>query len=280
MADRPSLPIRHIGRIAKKRRKLRKDEDADYLTRLTWDALDYSAYGYGVYHAAILAKRLELKAISAIEFGVAGGNGLLALERHSARISELTGVEIEVYGFDTGTGMTPPQDYRDMPYRFREGNYRMDEAALRARLGRAKLVLGDVAETVPEFLSCHDPAPVGFVSFDLDYYSATMAAFRLFDGDHAAFLPRLQIYFDDIIGYELSSYNRFVGELAAIDDFNASRAEMKLAPAMAPRRFVLNLPWYHQIYLLHRFTHPLYSRYVSGAGPNSLTLLPEAGAQS
>src|SRR5882762_4141903 len=37
-------------------------------------------YAYGVYSAASLAKRLKLRGISAIEFGVAGGRGLQALE--------------------------------------------------------------------------------------------------------------------------------------------------------------------------------------------------------
>ena len=225
-----------------------------------------------MHHAAVLAARLGLPAISAIEFGVAGGNGLLALERHAERIEADTGVRIEVYGFDTGTGMPAPQDYRDMPYRFREGNYRMDVEALRARLTRAELVLGDVAETAAGFAAARRPAPIGFAAFDLDYHSSTMAAFRLFAADHTAFLPRCQLYFDDIIGHEISSYNRFVGELAAIEDFNAAHAEMKIAPSMALHRFPINLIWYHQIYLLHRFTHPQYATYISGAGPDSLSL--------
>ncbi|MHC4129678.1 MAG: hypothetical protein ACYSUA_16250, partial [Planctomycetota bacterium] len=40
--------------------------------------------------------------ISALEFGVAGGNGLLALERAAMRLAEIFGVEIDVYGFDSG----------------------------------------------------------------------------------------------------------------------------------------------------------------------------------
>ncbi|MFN3825403.1 MAG: hypothetical protein ACK4GW_05680 [Pseudorhodobacter sp.] len=269
-------PFDLSGDVPKIRARLREDETADYLTRLLWGALDYPAYGYGLHHAAILAGRLGLPAVSAIEFGVAGGNGLLALEAHAARIEAYTGVRIEVYGFDTGCGMPPPRDHRDMPYRFREGNYRMDAAALRARLTRAELVLGDVAETAAGFAEARHPAPIGFLAFDLDYHSSTMAAFGLFEAGHATFLPRCQIYFDNIIGHEISSYNRFVGELAAIGDFNAAHADMKIAPGMALHRFAINLPWYRQIYLLHRFTHPLYASYISGAGPESLAL--EGGA--
>jgi hypothetical protein len=45
-------------------------------------------YAYGVFHAADLAKRLGVSAISVIEFGVAGGLGLLALENIAASISQ------------------------------------------------------------------------------------------------------------------------------------------------------------------------------------------------
>lgn len=269
-------PTFHPENPASYRNSLQADASADYLTRLLWDALEYSAYGYGLYHAADLARRLEIPAISAIEFGVAGGNGLLALERHAAAIEAETGVRIEVWGFDTGIGMPPPQDWRDMPYRFREGNYCMDVDKLRARLTRARLVLGNVAQTVQDFLTGQTPAPVGFAAFDLDYHSATLQAFGLFEGDHAAFLPRCQLYFDNIIGHELSSYNRFVGELAAIGDFNAAHDTMKIAPSMALHRFVVSRRWYHQIYLLHRFTHPAYATYISRAGPQSLALNPDA----
>ena len=47
-----------------------------------------------------------------LEFGVAGGAGLLSLERIAELVEGLTGVEIEVHGFDTGTGLPAPKDYR------------------------------------------------------------------------------------------------------------------------------------------------------------------------
>src|SRR5690606_18802535 len=208
---------------------LRRDKRADYLLRAMWNALPYSQYAYGIHHAAWLAKRLGLARVSVAEFGVAGGNGLVAMETHAAEISSRTGVEIQVYGFDTGGGMTPPRDYRDMPYRFAEGNYRMDVPKLKARLNSATLILGDVGETARDFLHSYDPAPIGFASFDMDYYSSTMDAFSMFstDQDDRYFLPRIQCYFDDVIGSEVSSYNDYVGELAAIRDFNHANDMIK-----------------------------------------------------
>jgi hypothetical protein len=35
-------------------------------------------------------------------------------------------VDIELYGFDSGSGLPPPLDYRDMPHYFRAGLYEMD----------------------------------------------------------------------------------------------------------------------------------------------------------
>jgi hypothetical protein len=40
-----------------------------------------------------------------------------------------------------------------------------------------------VKETVPSFLQGGDFPPVGFVSFDLDYYSSTADALAIFDVD-------------------------------------------------------------------------------------------------
>src|SRR4051794_38301387 len=51
-------------------------------------------YLWPLLHAAHVARSLGLPAIAALEFGVAGGNGLLALERAAATATELSGTEI------------------------------------------------------------------------------------------------------------------------------------------------------------------------------------------
>ena len=63
----------------------------------------YPQYTWGVLQAAHLAATLGIRRISVIEFGVAGGNGLVALERASERAEAESGVQIDVHGFDTGT---------------------------------------------------------------------------------------------------------------------------------------------------------------------------------
>jgi len=240
----------------------------------TWNRFPYSYYAYGLYHGCRLAKSLGLKTVSAIEFGVAGGNGLVAMEAHAETVEKLTGVKVDVYGFDTGEGMTPPRDYRDMPYRFKQGNYKMDVAKLKERLANARLVLGDVGETASTFIGNHSPAPIAFASFDMDYYSSTMDAFKIFGNDHADeyFLPRIFMYFDDVVGNTVALYNEFTGELAAIQDFNNQNEYIKIAENRVFRNYNINFSWYHQSYVMHRFKHELYDKYISKASATSLSL--------
>ena len=61
---------------------IRKYKISSYEQRLEIGALDRMHYGYCVYNAAILAKKLGYQRISVLEFGVAGGKGLVNLEYH------------------------------------------------------------------------------------------------------------------------------------------------------------------------------------------------------
>ena len=215
-------------------------------------------YLWGALVAARTARGLHVPAFTAIEFGVAGGNGLLALERAAATATELTGVQVDVVGFDTGTGMPPPVDHRDVPWVIREGWFEMDEQLLRSRLTCAELVLGPVARTVREWLSTERP-PIGFIAFDLDYYSATMDAFGVFEAPAERLLPRVACYFDDLFGY---GWSDFAGERAAIADFNAAHARRKIGKVHGLRYELpaseRPLAWHEQMYIGHLFDHPEY----------------------
>ncbi len=258
----------------RRRRKLRKRHARmTYSQKSLEGLLPRPHYAYGTYHAARLAKRLGIQRISVIEFGVAGGNGLLALEEHANAVEQASGVAIDVFGFDTGEGLPAPEDYRDMPYRFSRGAYRMDVDALRKRLTRAQLVIGDIKVTGESFLSDFTPSPIGFAAFDMDFYSSTMQALRIFAGqnDQAFFLPRIQMYFDDINGTDISAYNEHVGELAAIATFNSLEAHIKIAENRVFRTHP-TVAWGSQMYLMHRFHDDLYSVPVANSKPTSLSL--------
>jgi hypothetical protein len=226
------------------------------------DASARPHYLWGVLQAASEARNLSLTEIAAIEFGVAGGNGILALEQAASAAERLLGVTVRVFGFDAGIGMPAPKDHRDVPWAVKPGYFVMDTEALTRRLTRARLVLGPVAETLSAWMGEHQP-PVGFVAFDLDYYSSTVDAFSLFDGPPNAALPRVVCYFDDLFGYGWTDFN---GERAAIADFNASHDERKISPVYGLKYELPDSdwrrPWPEQIYVAHLFDHPRYDEFV------------------
>lgn len=216
------------------------------------------SYRWGTLCAAFLAKALGYERISVIEFGVAGGSGLVKLEQIAREVEQASGVTIDVYGFDTGEGLTKPQDYRDLPQMWREGDYSMDVERLRSRLRKAELFLGPVAETVPRFVDS-SPAPVGFIAFDLDLYSSTMDALHLLEGAESVLLPRITCYFDDIIGF---SHGDFNGERLAISDFNRDHETRKISKIYGLRHVLeMDKVWTEMMYMVHAFDHSRYNDY-------------------
>jgi len=215
-------------------------------------------YAYGVLHAAQQAKLLGLNGITAIEFGVAGGNGLLALQSLARDIGDHLGLRISVWGFDSGEGMPQATDYRDLPYVWGEGFYQMEEARLRRLLSpETQLVLGDVRDTIQSLRNVAEP--IGFVAFDLDYYSSTKEALRIFEFPQSTRLPRTYCYFDDVVWPEHACHNEWIGELLAIREFNEEHEHLKLAQIPLLRRMRPHAEWWNeQMYVLHDFTHPLY----------------------
>jgi hypothetical protein len=206
-----------------------------FLEALQWDKLERTWLAYGLLHAALEAKALGIPAISAVEFGVAGGNGLVLLEQYAEHVERATSIRCHVIGFDGGDGMPEPIDHRDLPYIWQPGFFRMDIDLLKKRLRRAQLILGNVAHTVPEFNARGDAPPIGFVSFDLDFYWSTMEAFRLFDQAPEGLLPRVFCYFDDCIGDDWELHSQFAGELLAIGNFNDQHPSRKIAPIYGMR---------------------------------------------
>jgi hypothetical protein len=102
-------------------RLIRKLRLGSYEHRMRIGAIERPHYGYCVYQAALLAKKMNYQRISVLEFGVAGGQGLLNLEYQARQVEELLSIQIDIYGFDTGEGLPKPSDYRDLPYHWKEG---------------------------------------------------------------------------------------------------------------------------------------------------------------
>jgi len=261
-------PIRTILQEAAKRLNL-----GSYEHRIALGAIERPHYAYGVYNAGYLAKKLGLARVSLLEFGVAGGNGLLNLEYHAKEVSKLLGVVFEIYGFDTGAGLPTPVDYRDLPYSWKEGFFRMDVPALRAKLTQSVLVLGEIKETTKSFFEEHRPAPIGFVSFDVDFYSSTVSALELFHSKREDYLPRVICYFDDTIGTEIELYSDFTGQRLAIHEFNDTHEKIKLSKAYNLLSKKITEPWFHQSWVCHFLDHPNYNKFV-GREDQQLAIKP------
>lgn len=234
--------------------------------RLAFGAIERPWYAHGMYAAAGLAVRLGEPAVSVIEFGVAKGDGLVAMENLADQIESLVKVRIHIIGFDNGEGLPAHLDYRDLPFTWRQGFYKMDVETVRGRLRRAKLILGDVRETVPRFLQAADFPPIGFISFDLDYYSSTRPTLRLFDGDDSLYLPRILCYFDDILSEDQHYSCEDIGELLAIREFNEQATRNhRIRPIYGWKGSLLLEPeWAEAMWAYHRFDHHRYNEYIGG----------------
>jgi hypothetical protein len=233
--------------------------ELDRVRRQTKDIIIYPNYLYGLLAAARTARAAGESEFSAIEFGVAGGTGMVQLERHALIVEQLYGVKIRTFGFDLGSGLPRSSDPRDCPFALRSGEFAMDLDQLKGRLSRSELLIGDVRETVVRF--CETPAPpVGFVSNDLDLYSSTRASFALFGGSAERLLPRVMLYFDDITGYP---YTTVTGEWAAINDFNASHSDRQIGYIFGLKHslgsYYRFAPWAESFFILHVFDHPKYA---------------------
>ena len=225
--------------------------------RVAFDLVLRQHHAFGLLQAADRARSLGLTAVTAVEFGVANGAGLLNLCEVGARVTAATGVRFDIIGFDTGQGMPPPADHRDHPEYYGAGDFPMDRAALEARLPpNARVVYGDVAETVPRTLADLTPAaPIGFVSLDVDYYQSSRAALCLLaDRDPAKYLPIVVVYLDDIA---FPGHNDWCGELLAVHEFNAAHALRKIARYgfLRTQRVFKNPAWLDHIFLLHVLDH-------------------------
>jgi hypothetical protein len=197
-------------------------------TRALWDISLRPNYLNGLLLAARQAQSEGIDEIAAVEFGVAGGNGLLVLQSEAEAIEKETGVRIKVIGFDNGPGGLPTLigDHRDHPDAWQPGDYPMDYEKLRAKLtSRTRLILGNVRDTVPTFVSDRSAPPIGFISLDLDLYSSTVQALEILTLPGARILRRTFLYLDDV---ELIICHRFAGELLAIDEFNRAGHTVKI----------------------------------------------------
>ncbi len=238
-----------------------KYRNFSYLQKLEAGVFVRSYYGYCIYKSAELGVKLGYKRITIIEFGVAGGNGLLTIENHCEEIKKIFDIEFDIYGFDTGIGLPKPKDYKDQPYLWGEGFFKMNLNLLKSKLKQTRLIIGDVKNTTKKFKN-KDNSPIGFISFDLDYYSSTKEALNIFNRNEKYLLPRIQCYFDDV-----GTINS-VGELQAIKEYNKKYKNRTLSTIYTQvfNRNILG----ERIFEHHMFDHQKYNYLVKPIKHNKL----------
>lgn len=225
--------------------------------KTAFDLLVRQQHAYGLLKAADEARGRGIGRLTVVELGVAAGAGLLNLCALSARVTEETGVGFHVVGFDTGRGMPPPTDYRDHPELYKEGWFPMDQEALKRALpANAEVRLGPLRETIEPFVEEMDAsAPLGFATLDVDFYSSSKDALRLFEGRPDAYLPYVTVYVDDLA---LATHTPYAGELLAIREFNQEHELRKLDRDWNLRhtRVFKHTEWLAHMFKLQVLDHP------------------------
>ena len=222
-----------------------------------------------VFEACVEAKKLGFKDISVVELGVAGGNGILALEKYKDRIEKVLGINIHIYGFDLGCGLPEIKVPEDLPFKFKEGQFSTDIEVHKEKF-RSKIFYGDIKDTVGEFIKTN-PATIGCVFVDLDLYTSTVKFLSQIPKLEKVLLPRTLFYFDDIFDREYH-VGQFNGELKAINEFNDSHDKFKLSSSIdhiIDYKFPLAKG---SIFTLHSFHNKLYNKYI-GTIPEDITSL-------
>jgi hypothetical protein len=231
-------------------------------SKIAFDLLVRQHNAFALLNAAERARDCGCSSMTALEFGVAAGAGLMNLCELAKKITNITGIDIHVVGFDSGTGMPPPRDYRDHPDYYATGDFPMpDFEALRRRLpGNAELILGDISKTLPAFIASLTPKqPIGYVVLDVDYYWSAMECLKVFTGLPDAYLPLVLLFADDVTYLD---HNEWQGELAAIGDFNREHDMRKIGRLnnLPQTRLFRNATWLTQMYAVHILDHPFKAR--------------------
>ena len=234
------------------------NRNGSFRDREQFGLISRANYLYGMLRAADCAKYFGKTRVTAIEFGVASGAGLLNMADLAQLIQAETGIEFDIVGFDTGQGLPQVQGYKDHPEIWNPGDFAMEdrESLVRKLKGRAKVIWGDIADTIGLFTESVDPAvPIGFVSVDVDIYSATKSALRCLAGHPEKYMPAISMYFDDVSFFFA---NEWAGELAAIAEFNNEQALRKIGQdrSLPGHRPIKADGWYSAMYVCHVLDHP------------------------
>jgi len=233
----------------------------DFRARERYGLIQRANYLYGMLRAADVAKYWRKQNVTVIEFGVASGGGLLNMIGLAPMIEQETGIKLRIVGFDTGQGLPSVEGYKDHPELWNPGDFATQdrETLMRLVAGRAEMIWGDITDTIGPFTeSIHSSAPLGFISVDVDIYSATAVALRCLGGPPENYNPGISMYFDDVSFFFA---NDWAGELAAISEFNNVHELRKIGHDRSlSGRPIVSATWYSKMYVCHVLDHEIRRR--------------------
>jgi len=207
--------------------------------------------------------------VSVLELGVAGGNGLLSLEKYKKKIQKLYSVKINIYGFDSGEGLPVINDKLNLPFLWKSGDYKIDKKKLENKVN-SKIIYGDIKYTVDDFIKTN-PKNIVCIFFDLDLYTSTKDFLNQINKLEKFLCPRVHCYFDDVFNsnHWINEHN---GERLAINQFNNENKNLKFGLSLDNiNDFKFPLGKGH-LFILHNFNHIDYNKYIGNNNENSLNL--------
>lgn len=230
-------------------------------------------YAFGMFLAAVEAIYSNKERVTVLEFGIYRGDGLRSLVEIARLIEAELPITFDIFGFDSFVGLKPLNDHRDHPEIWQEGILAVPDwkELIKEYEGKAKVLIGDMNETVPKFIDEHMSvqSPVGFVVLDCDLYSSTIPCLKVFENDPAFCLPVVPMYVDDC-NY-LLTYSDYSGETRAILEFNNRNELRKIAQRLvrqtAPRKL-----WHFNFHFAHILDHPIRQGAEKPKYPFELTL--------
>ena len=149
----------------------------------------------------------------------------------------------------------------------------MNKKLLMKKMKNSKLIIGDIGETLNSFFERNNPSPIGAILFDLDLYSSTKKAFKVFSNkEDKYYLPRIHCYFDDVLTIES------IGERLAIKEFNEEHDSKKIENSF--RTIKDGIKNGYKIFEYHNFKHPTYDAPIYEPYLSTLDLLFNHGPYS
>jgi len=216
------------------------------------------------------AKKIGYKTVSILELGVAGGNGIIALEKYKEKIQKLTNIKINIYGFDTGEGLPDINNKFDSPFLWKKGDFKIIDKELLKKKIHSQIFYGDIKNTVDEFLSTN-PENIISIFFDFDLYTSTKNFLKQIPKLEKHICPRVYCYFDDVFNPN-HLIDEHSGELLAIKEFNNENFDIKIGKSLNNSNDFKFPIGKDNLFMLHNFNHKDYHSYIGHKNNISLNI--------